>query len=203
MLKNRMHILITLYQFINSFYSLLCQLVFKKLYTSTGKVKFNIGSGILGSSENKNIQLGSNVILSGWLVSDNGGKIQIGNFSAINERSVVRSRVSISIGSYVLVSSDVYIIDNNSHSISSDIRRKEILSNPQYKNRFAIPYTNAISSKPIVIDDDVWIGKRSIIMKGVHIGARSIVAAGSVVTKDVPEDVVVAGNPAQIVKRLI
>ncbi len=52
------------------------------------------------------------------------------------------------------------------------------------------------------IGDDVWIGQGAIVLKGVTIGHRSVVGAGAVVTKDVPADVVVAGNPARIVKHL-
>lgn len=54
--------------------------------------------------------------------------------------------------------------------------------------------------KPVIIGDDVWIGGRVIILPGVHIGSHSIIGAGSVVTKDVPEWAIVAGNPAKIKK---
>ena len=57
-------------------------------------------------------------------------------------------------------------------------------------------------SKPIVIEDDVFIGANCLILKGVTIGARSIVAAGSVVTRSVPADCIVGGNPARIIRRL-
>lgn len=53
---------------------------------------------------------------------------------------------------------------------------------------------------PIQIDDDVLIGTRSIILKGVHIGARAIIGSGSVVTKDIPADCIAAGNPCKIIK---
>lgn len=55
-------------------------------------------------------------------------------------------------------------------------------------------------SKPIVIGNDVWIGTRVIVMPGVHIGDHSIVGAGSIVTKDVPEWAIVGGSPAHILK---
>jgi maltose O-acetyltransferase len=55
---------------------------------------------------------------------------------------------------------------------------------------------------PITIEDDAWLGGSVVICPGVTIGARSVVGAGSVVTKDVPPDVVVAGNPARVVKEL-
>jgi acetyltransferase-like isoleucine patch superfamily enzyme len=59
---------------------------------------------------------------------------------------------------------------------------------------------NEYENKPIVIEDNVWIGCNVIILKGVTIGAGSIVAAGSIVTKNVPADSIVAGNPAKVIK---
>lgn len=60
-----------------------------------------------------------------------------------------------------------------------------------------------VSTSPITIHDDVWIGANSVITAGVTIGRHSVVAAGSVVTKDVPEYTVVAGSPAKVIKKLI
>ena len=54
--------------------------------------------------------------------------------------------------------------------------------------------------KPVVIGDDVWIGRRAMIMPGVHIGKGAVIAAGAIVTKDVPEYAVVGGNPAKVIK---
>lgn len=59
-----------------------------------------------------------------------------------------------------------------------------------------------LDEKPIIIEDDVLIAANAIILRGVRIGSGSIVAAGAVVTKSVPERVVVAGNPARICRRL-
>ncbi|WP_162340594.1 sugar O-acetyltransferase [Cyclobacterium salsum] len=56
--------------------------------------------------------------------------------------------------------------------------------------------------QPVRIGDDVWVGGGAIICPGVHIGSRSIIAAGAVVTKEVPSDVLVGGNPARIIKNL-
>ncbi|HEX8899049.1 MAG TPA: DapH/DapD/GlmU-related protein, partial [Chthoniobacterales bacterium] len=59
-----------------------------------------------------------------------------------------------------------------------------------------------IRSAPVIISDNVWIGMNAVILKGVTIGENSVVAAGAVVTKSVPANVVVAGNPAVITKQL-
>ncbi|MBQ0004011.1 MAG: hypothetical protein KBT21_10810 [Treponema sp.] len=61
---------------------------------------------------------------------------------------------------------------------------------------------NSLDPKPIKIEDDVWIGCNSIILRGITIGKASIVAAGSVVTKDVPPYTIVAGNPAKVIKKI-
>ena len=57
-----------------------------------------------------------------------------------------------------------------------------------------------ITKGPVVIEDDCFIGAGSIILKGVHIGARTIIGAGSVVTKDIPADVTAGGNPCKVMK---
>ena len=80
----------------------------------------------------------------------------------------------------------VLIIDTDCHSIDWKVRRDS---------------DNQICSAPITIEDDVWIGAQCIILKGVTIGARSIIGAGSVVTKDIPADCVAAGNPCRIIKK--
>lgn len=63
-----------------------------------------------------------------------------------------------------------------------------------------IPDGDSAASSPIKIEDDVLVGTRCIILKGVTIGARSIVAAGSVVTKSIPADCIAGGNPAKVIK---
>lgn len=59
-----------------------------------------------------------------------------------------------------------------------------------------------VKSAPITIEDDVWIGAFTTILKGVHIGARSIIGANSVVTKDIPADCIAAGNPCRIIRTI-
>lgn len=81
-------------------------------------------------------------------------------------------------------------MDSDAHSLSYIDRRESV---QDMENRI---------DREIVIGDDVLIGANSIILKGVHIGARSVIGAGSVVTKDVPKDCIVAGNPAKAIKGL-
>ena len=96
------------------------------------------------------------------------------------------ARASITIGDDVLLGSGVLITDNDAHPINPEDR-----SDPS-KTLIA----------PVCIGDQVFIGARAIILKGVRIGFGSVVAAGSVVSRDVPARTVVAGNPAREVKEL-
>ena len=176
-------------------------LYYKNKATFAGKVFLNLGSGILGSKNKKQVILGKNVILSGWLILEREGKIKVGDYTTINERTIIRAMEKIEIGSYTLISSDVYIQDNNSHSLNAKDRRKAILAHKYYGGLGQEAIRNPIH-KPIKIGDDVWIGRRAMIYKGVKIGDGAIVAAGAIVTHDVPAYSVAAGNPAKIVKLL-
>lgn len=102
-------------------------------------------------------------------------------------------RTTLKIGNNVKIGGNVLIIDTDCHPIDFRLRRK-----PEYLESVQ----SAIKSFPITIEDDVWIGANCTILKGVTIGARSIIGAGSIVTKNIPADCMVAGNPAKIIKRL-
>ena len=129
-----------------------------------------------------------------------GGKIEIGESCYIGEGTRIWSANSIKIGNRVFISHNVNLHDTNSHSIDPILRYKHV----QAIMSVGHPSINDfdIQSKAVSIEDDVWIGFNSTILKDVKIGRGSIVAACSVVTKDVPEFVIVAGNPAQLVKHI-
>lgn len=173
---------------------------FRGGYTASGPVNLNLGAGILSGSKDR-IQLGKNVGISGWLTVLHDGKISIGDFSSIGPRTVLQAWNRITIGSYTLISPDVWIQDNNSHSIFAQERYLDVIGQKDFAAGPAIDNVNTIV-KPVTIGSHVWIGRRAMIMKGVTIGDRSIVAAGSVVTHDVPPDTIVAGNPAKAVKHI-
>ena len=99
------------------------------------------------------------------------------------------SRLPSGIGKHCLLSGGVSVSDYDGHPTDAVLRR----TSPAPRE----------SIEPVVIGDDVWIGAAARILKGVTIGDRSIVGAGAIVTKDVPPDVVVAGNPARVVKWLV
>lgn len=140
-----------------------------------------------------NSYIGKNVVLTAW--NSYQGKayspsIVIGNGCSIGEDNHITSICSIYIGNNVLTGRKVLITDN-SHGESLHA----ILDIEPVKR-------DLFSRGPVIIEDNVWIGEKASIMPGVKIGKGSIIAANSVVTKNVPAYCVVAGCPAHIVKKL-
>jgi acetyltransferase-like isoleucine patch superfamily enzyme len=127
------------------------------------------------------------------------GTCTIGDFTLLNG-ALIMADERIEIGSHVLVSWNVGIADSDFHPIDAAQRRIDTLAlAPFYKDR---PPRPPLKTTPVIIQDNVWIGMNAVILKGVTIGENSVVAAGAVVSKSVPANVVVAGNPAVIVKQL-
>ena len=106
--------------------------------------------------------------------------LEIGDFTTIGDRTEIHVAEKVTIGKRCRISWDCVIMDRNYHGIGN---KSEIV-------------------KPVIIEDDVWIGCRSIILPGVTIGKKSVVAAGAVVTKDVPSHNIIAGNPAKFLRRI-
>ena len=94
---------------------------------------------------------------------------------------------SARIGNNVKIGGCVLITDTDAHPMDYVARRSS---------------NEGTKSAPVVIEDDVWVGAHCIILKGVTIGARSVIGAGSVVTKSIPADCVAAGNPCRVIKSL-
>jgi len=119
----------------------------------------------------------------------------VGSNTAIGGGSNMVIVSSISIGNNVLVSYECLFMDNNGHNIDPEIRKNDLpdLLNHHPKN-WAV-----VTSAPITIEDNAWIGARVIILKGVTIGEAAIVSSGSVVTKNVEPYTIVGGNPAKMI----
>lgn len=123
---------------------------------------------------------------------DFGCNIFTGDNVFINQNCTFLDNNTITIGERVLIAPDVRIYAGD-HPINGKERYIDLGDG----NARIVS-----SSKPVTIGDDVWIGGGSIILPGVTIGNNVVVGAGSVVTKDIPDNVVVAGNPAKIIKQL-
>lgn len=120
-------------------------------------------------------------------IASTGSSIIIGNNVGISGSTICATK-SVTIGDNVIIGSGCIITDTDAHPLEWRDRRE----GKHEKTRKA----------PVVIGNDVFIGARSIILKGVVIGDRSVVGAGSVVTSNIPADCIVAGNPARIIKNV-
>lgn len=115
--------------------------------------------------------------------------IKIGNNVGMSHTAISAMK-SVEIGDNVLIGSNCMIADTDFHPLDADIRR-------EHPRDFS-----ATKIVPVKIEDNVFIGARSIILKGVTIGENSVVGAGSVVTKDIPSGEVWAGNPAKFIRKI-
>jgi acetyltransferase-like isoleucine patch superfamily enzyme len=129
-------------------------------------------------------------------VQSEKSKIQIGDRVGISS-SCLWAKDSITIGNDVNIGGDCLIMDNDAHP-HNYIQRRLTYASEVGKEE----YYKTIPTAPVVIGDDVWIGARCQILKGVHIGSRSIIAAGSIVTKDIPEGCIAGGNPCRVIKEI-
>ncbi|MFK8110647.1 MAG: sugar O-acetyltransferase [Rubripirellula sp.] len=114
---------------------------------------------------------------------DYGTNIYLGEKVYFNFDCVILDVCEVRIGSYVFIAPGVHIY-TATHPLEAELRRTQEFG------------------KPVTIGNDVWIGGKAIICPGVTIGDRSVIGAGSVVTKDVPTGVVVAGNPARVIRQV-
>ena len=127
------------------------------------------------------------------------GYCSVGDYTLLNG-ALVMAEERIEIGSHCLVSWNVGIADSDFHPIDPARRLVDAKAlAPFYEGR---PERPKLDTRPVRIADNVWIGMNSVILKGVTVGENSVVAAGSVVTKSVPANVIVGGNPAVLVKEL-
>lgn len=126
------------------------------------------------------------------------GRCTIGDFTLLNG-ALLMAEDKIDIGSHCLVSWNVGIADSDFHPLEPAQRLIDAQAlAPFFKDR---PSRPKLESAAVKICDNVWIGMNAVILKGVIIGENSVVAAGSVVTKSVAPNTVVAGNPAVVVKQ--
>ena len=124
--------------------------------------------------------VGENFYLKTPLQGVHFDKVKIGKNVAIMSNCLMMSSGGITIDDDVMIAANVQLISNN-HDLDT---------------------RSVITCLPIHIKQNCWIGAGATILRGVTIGKNSVVGAGSVVTKDVPDNVIVVGNPAKIIKRI-
>lgn len=146
-----------------------------------------------------NIRIDDDCELLCTLVALGEGRISIGRNTTIRFDSKIGAIRSVTIGANVIISNNVHIYDNNNHPV--DPQKRLAMSQSHSFSGPLWSWTESASA-PVTIEDNVWIGERATILKGVTIGEGSVIACDSVVTKSMPAYSVVAGNPAKVVKYL-
>jgi acetyltransferase-like isoleucine patch superfamily enzyme len=143
------------------------------------------------------LSLGDNIAVYTWTEFniDPGGQVTVDDDTVLIG-AIFMCAERITIGRRVVISYHVTIADSDFHSLDVESRRRDAIANAPGGDLSKRP---PVESRPVVIEDDAWIGIGAIILKGVHIGKGARVAAGSVVTRDVPPGATVAGNPARII----
>lgn len=172
--------------------------VIGKNMTIMGKVSV-IGPGKISIGDNFMMTSGEHINpicanMQGAFFTDSpDARITIGNNVGLSStRMWIHD--SLTIGNNVKIGGAVLLIDTDCHELNYQVRNGSLPAGDGWGE--------TIKSAPIVIEDDVWIGAQCIVLKGVTIGARSIIGAGSVVTKSIPADCIAAGNPCKVIRRL-
>lgn len=176
-----------------------------KLILKANGVKYSkgltmIGWPVIARLNDATINLGENVHINSSLFSNllglyqrtiivarGNGKISIGDNVGMSGVTIY-SRGEITIEDNVTIGANTKIFDNDFHPLDADARRENDL--------------DKLEIRPVYIGEDVFIGCNCIITKGSTIGKNSVVGAGSVVHGNIPENVVVAGNPAKVIKSI-
>lgn len=133
--------------------------------------------------------------------------IQLGRQSRIKQFVVIYDAEHLTIGCNTVIGEFVHIWAGGGCFIGNDVliaAHTMITTEGHATNAFSTgkKYNETSLSRPIIINDNVWVGGNCTILPGVSIGKNSIVGAGSVVTKDIPENQIWAGNPAKFIKAI-
>lgn len=177
--------------------------IFKKILLDEPVFRYrckSVGKNLLLSfkvpltTPNLHMYFGDNCSINGYstfgaaAINDNPILV-VGNNTTLAYEVTISVGERVEIGDNCLIADRVFIADNHGHPVDPERRRQMTKVFPE-------------EIKPVKIGNNVWIGYQSVILRGVTIGDNSIVGANSVVTKDVPPNTVVAGNPAAIVRTL-
>jgi acetyltransferase-like isoleucine patch superfamily enzyme len=148
------------------------------------------------SQQNPGLAIGDRVCIYTWtaFTVEPTGRVDI-NDDSVLVGAVFMCAERIVVGKRVLISYQVTIADSDFHPIDPNDRKQDAIANSPFGDRSQRP---PFVTRPVTIEDDVWIGIGAIILKGVRVGRGARIGAGAVVTSDVPAGATVIGNPARL-----
>ena len=192
--------MIKFYRLFNRFYFRWKGIRFGKNMQAYNKVYITGGGGKITIGDSFHLTSGDSINpicrnLRACFHTDNAySAITIGNHVGMSSPCIwIHDRLTI--GNHVNLGGNCMILDTDVHQLDFLARRGEKPANPN-------DVTATVQSAPITIEDDVWIGANCQILKGVTIGARSVIGAGSVVTRSISADCIAAGNPCRVIRNL-
>ena len=143
--------------------------------------------------DNGSLSIANNCIIQSEFCIRFGGICKVDSYTGIMHGTEIRCDEQLTIGKYNMISYECMIYDTNTHcTYSSEKRRKMTNENfPYIGLEIEKPET-----KPVLIGDDCWLGKRCVVLKGVNVGQNSTIATNAVLTKSCPAESLVYGNPA-------
>lgn len=170
----------------------------KQITNSKKTTRFFSTANVVNVSKSKNsILLGNHTWIKGHLVTFQSGKIIIGDYCILGENSHIWAAKKVQIGNRVLIAHNVNIHDNISHPIDKNERFED------YKQIITTGFEEIdLKAKPVIIEDDVWIGFNVTILRGVTIGKGSIIGACSIITKDVSPNTIVTSKVQNIFREI-
>jgi acetyltransferase-like isoleucine patch superfamily enzyme len=162
-----------------------------------------IGTKLLGQIDRRapgaEINIGDHCLIQGQVVAErNESRINLADGVLLGGGSVIDCALSVTVERNVLISYACVIADSDNHSLFPELRINDLAT---WMDGHRHDWSHS-EMAPIRICEGAWIGARSIILKGVTIGAGAVVGMGSVVTKDVPPRTVVGGNPARVIREI-
>jgi galactoside O-acetyltransferase len=164
-------------------------------------VKIGRGSSIvwrrIRNVRGNSLTIGENSIVHADIsFEESGGSVTIGSRSFIGRSHLVCYR-SLQIGDDVLMSWGITIVDHDSHNLSWEKRRNDVVDWGKGRKNW-----EHVAHAPVVVKDKAWIGFNARVLMGVTIGEGAVIGANSVVTRDIPPYALAVGNPARLVRSL-
>jgi acetyltransferase-like isoleucine patch superfamily enzyme len=178
----------------------LWKLRLRALGVTLGRGVVLYGGPVVSLFPGSEIRIGSQVVLCSWSrctalgvnhatvlrTLTGGARLAIGDHVGISGGAICAAE-SVTIGAYTMLGANVIVTDTDFHPLAALNRR----------------YSEAgVESSPVMIGKNVFLGTETVVLKGVHIGDNSVIGAGSVVTRDIPADVIAAGNPCRVIRRM-
>jgi acetyltransferase-like isoleucine patch superfamily enzyme len=161
-------------------------------------LRLGLGARLINHNPPGSVRIGRDCTIRGAIRCEKDGAVEIGDTVYVGDGVTLSTQVAVAIGDLTLLAHGVHIFDNDTHP--SDPADREA----HFKSILGLSEERAhqIGVGPVMIGRSCWVGFNAAIMKGVTIGDESIVAAHSVVLRDIPPCSLAAGNPARVVKAL-